>query len=133
MDGMEPNDGAMDQGPQGGYCIEIYVGADGKPMSVNVEAMDEEMGEEQHGGPAGMPDMTKTEDKGVPVKSMEEALAMVQQIVQNQGGKPGGGKPPPPPHDPEQEHAELMEGYGKGSYAAQQQGMPIDRVFKGRM
>ena len=130
MDGME-NGGGMDQDMgqeqgQGGYCIEIYVGADGRPQSVNVE---------QKGADEDMPPMPDApppphEEKGVPVKSMEEAMQIVQQIVQNQGGMPEGGKPP---HDPKQEHDELMEGYGKGSYAAQQQGMPINRVFKGNM
>ena len=128
---MEANGGPMggnmppEQG-QGGYCIEIYVGADGQPQSVNVEqkGMDEDEGMMPAHGEG------HDEGKGVPVTSMDEAMAIVQQIVEKQGAMPEGGKPP---HDPEQEMRELQSGYGKGSYAAQQRGMPLGKVFQGDM
>lgn len=125
MDDMQSNGAPMDQGMpqeqgQGGYCIEIYVGADGRPQSVNVETMDEDMGEDQHGGPDGMPDMAQSEEKGVPVASLEDAMSMVKQIVQNQGQMP-----------PDQGTAEdqMMQGYGKGGVGAKRGGLPVRKVF----
>lgn len=101
MDDKEFTSGQMDQGQeqsQGGYCIEIYVGVDGKPTSVNVESMDEEgaegqgMGMQAQGDDSGdMGGEGQDDDKGVPVASLEDAMSMVKEIIQNQGQMPQGG------------------------------------------
>lgn len=97
MDDMQGNTPmGEEQQAQGGYCIEIYVGADGKPTSVNVESQDEEDGEDQGmqsamGGAQDDQSESQGGDKGVPVASMEEAMSMVHEIIQNQGQMPQGG------------------------------------------
>jgi hypothetical protein len=112
------------QGGQGGYCIEIYVSASGQPTSVNVETMEDD--------DAGMqsPDqgMGAAEDKGVPVASMDEAMSMVQQIVQNQGAMPDGQSGQGDQGDGN-EQDEMMQGYGKGGIGARRSGLPVRKVF----
>ncbi len=135
MDGMEA--GGMDQGmgessPQGGYCIEIYVSADGKPQSVNVETMDDESAEGQDPmqGQRGMDqgDMdgepAPSKDKGVPVGSLEEAMSMVQEIIKSQGQMP---------EDQGSPEDQMMKGYGKGSISSNRGGLPVRKVFSGGM
>lgn len=111
---------------QGGYCIEIYVGADGKPQSVNVEQKGPEDVEE---GMPPAPPMLEGEPpheggKGVPVTSMEEAMSIVQQIVQNQGSMP---------EDQGSPEDQMMQGYGKGGVGAKRGGLPVRKVFSGGM
>lgn len=133
MDNMQMDGGQMDQS-QGGYCIEIYVGADGKPTSVNVETMDEESAEDQGGMQAMQGDAEEQQepqggDKGVPVASMEEAMSMVHQIIQNQGQMPQDGAQ----GDQGNAMDEIMQGYGKGGIAARHGGLPVRKVFSGGM
>lgn len=135
MDGMQPNDGSMGQDQQGGYCIEIYIGANGQPTSVNVETMDDEGAEEQGSGMQGMDqgDMdgqgAGESDKGVPVGSLEEAMSMVKQIVQNQGSMPDGSGG----QDDGSAEDQMMQGYGKGGVGARRSGLPVRKVFSGGM
>lgn len=132
MDDMAVNGMDMSQEPQsqGGYCIEIYVSADGKPTSVNVESMDDESAEEQGGdiqaqggGSGEMADESQGEDKGVPVSSFEDAMGMVKEIIQNQGQMPQQGS----------SEDQMMQGYGKGSITSQRGGLPVRKVFSGGM
>jgi len=68
------------EAPEGGagYCIEIEVGTDGS-IRVSVESKAYE--DQEHANmPEGMP-----EPEGQAVASIEEALALAQQIFQNNG------------------------------------------------
>lgn len=133
MDDMEASgaDMGQEQQSQGGYCIEIYVGADGKPTSVNVESMDEENAEEQGGDMQGqggdfgdMDGEGQDDDKGVPVSSFEDAMSMIKEIIQNQGQMP---------QDQGSADDQVMQGYGKGSITSQRGGLPMRKVFSGGM
>lgn len=76
MDEMMMMEGEMPEGGMGeqaGFLVELYVKPDGS-MSINVESGEEEA--EQHGG--AMPE-------GTPVKSLEEAISMIIDIVKNGG------------------------------------------------
>jgi hypothetical protein len=131
MDNMQSGGMEQQDSQQGGYCIEIYVGADGRPTSVNVETMDDENSEEQGGDIQGQMgadqgDMGEgqDDDKGVPVASLEDAMSMVKQIIQNQGQMP-----------PDQGTAQdqMMQGYGQGGIGAKRGGLPVRKVFSGGM
>lgn len=118
-----------DAASQGGYCIEIYVGADGKPTSVNVESQDEEGTEDQGmqnamGGAQDDQNEPQGGDKGVPVASMQEAMSMIHEIIRNQGQMPQDQGTP---------QDQMMQGYGKGSITSQRGGLPVRKVFSGGM
>lgn len=106
--------------PQGGYCIEIYVGPDNQVQSVKAERKPAPppMGDDK--------EFASSPDQEQSVGSIDDALEMARQIYED-----GGQSAQPSGED--QEHADLMEGYGKGSYRAQRGGLPVRKVFRGDM
>lgn len=115
MEGDYGNGGEMAQDngqkEEGGYCIEIYVGADNQVKGVKVEQKMMEGGAEM-----------EVEAK-MPAKSIDEALSAAKGIYES-GGKMDGQM--------SQESAQdaTMRGYGRGSFANQQGGgMGVRKVF----
>lgn len=100
-----------EQGEEGGYCIEIYVGPDNQVKGVKVEQKMMEGGTEM-----------EMEAK-MPAGSIDEALSAAKGIYES-GGKMDGQM--------RQESAQdaTMRGYGRGSFANQQGGgMGVRKVF----
>lgn len=104
--------GDDDQHEEGGYCIEIYVGADNQVKGVKVEQK------------SMQGDASIEMEASMPAQSIDEALSAAQGIYEA-GGKIDGTM--------SQESAEdsTMRGYGRGSFANQQGGgMGVRKVFK---
>jgi hypothetical protein len=116
---LVPDNGDMGpQDEQGGYCIEIYVGADNQVNGVKVEQkMMMEGGE------------METETK-MPVQSIDEALSMAKGIYES-GGQMHGGDMGQMQGQGSAEQSQ-MKGYGRGSFA-NQQGVPVRKVFTDTM
>lgn len=102
---------------EGGYCIEIYVGADNQVKGVKVEQK-------------GMQDGAEMEvEAKMPASSIEEALQVAQSIYQS-GGKMEAGmmEGAMAARAQEQEDADLDEGYGRGNIRGPGR-MPVRKVF----
>jgi hypothetical protein len=80
-----PTGGDDDGSQNGGYVIEIRVGAD-KSISVCVESAADEDAEESGGGDDGSGG--DSDDNSTPVKSIKEALTMALEIYRNDGEMP---------------------------------------------
>lgn len=101
----------------GGYCIEIYVGADNQVKAVKVEQK------------AMQGDAEMEVEAKMPVASIDEAIQAAQAIYEAQGKlDPQMMQGAMAARAEAQENDEMMEGYGRGNIRGNGR-MPVGKVF----